>query len=83
MRTGVTLGFPHGGGQVKTLALPSVDLEVQKAKFKEWRDLRAHPEFERVEVWSNRQGVILKAKFEPVKAEPTKTEQPKLGPVKK
>lgn len=73
MRTGITLGFPHGGGSPKMVAHPGVELEKQKAGIKALKVKGVSPDFERIEFWLSDSGLHSRVKL----AKPPPVEKPK------
>lgn len=53
MKSVITLGFPHGGGDSVLILGTKVPVHVQRAKLKERLARGSDPDFERVEIWSS------------------------------
>lgn len=53
MKSVITLGFPHGGGDSVLIHGTKVPVHVQRAKLKERLSRGSDPDFERVEIWSS------------------------------
>lgn len=53
MKSVITLGFPHGGGDSVLIHGTKVPVHVQRAKLKERLARGSDPDFKRVEIWSS------------------------------
>ncbi|MEO7774727.1 MAG: hypothetical protein ABIT36_08910, partial [Steroidobacteraceae bacterium] len=63
MRQAITLGFKHGCATPVVITGPEVPIGDQRAAFREVRQLPHHEEFQRIEVWDNAQGRILRKRL--------------------
>lgn len=59
MRTAITLAIHKGGERVEMIEGPLTPIEEQRAKFKQARQSRTHPTFERIELWESGTGRLV------------------------
>lgn len=59
MRTAITLAYHKGGELVEMLAGPLTSIDEQRANFKQARQSKVHPQFERIEYWESGAGCVL------------------------
>lgn len=63
MRQALTIGFKHGCETPVVITGPEVPIGEQRAAFRETRQLPGHAEFQRIEIWDNAQGRILRKRL--------------------
>lgn len=63
MRTAITLAIHKCGELVEMLEGPLTPIDEQRARFKQARQSKTHPQFERIELWESDAGRILHHNF--------------------
>lgn len=59
MRTAITLAYHKGGELVEMVAGPLTPIDEQRAYFKQAKQSKVHPQFERIEYWESGAGCVL------------------------
>lgn len=63
MRTAITLAIHRGGELSEMVDGPQTPIDVQRANFKNARQSKTHPQFERIELWESGAGRVLHHNF--------------------